>query len=199
MAMTQYTGDTEIITNIGTTPQERGLSTDEFKAKFDEGLKAFVTWFNDTHKTEFDAHLEDLVTDEGGVHGLEVEGGMWTPELKGLGVPGTFTYAIQIGKYYKVGKRVFIHAKIRITSWSGATGNLDVLGLPFASNDNYAVYFDRHAGITFGAGFTYLSGYTNTNELRIMQNGSAKEATLLPVSALGQNADIFIACTYLID
>jgi hypothetical protein len=55
MAMTTYTGETEIITNIGTTPDERGLSTDEFKAKFDEGLKAFVTWFNDTHKTEFDA------------------------------------------------------------------------------------------------------------------------------------------------
>jgi hypothetical protein len=55
MAMTQYTGDTEIITNIGTTPQERGLTADQFKAKFDEGLKAFVTWFNDTHGTEFDA------------------------------------------------------------------------------------------------------------------------------------------------
>lgn len=60
MAMTEYTGDTEIITKLGTTPAERGLSTDEFKAKFDEGLKAFVTWFNDTHKTEFDAHLADI-------------------------------------------------------------------------------------------------------------------------------------------
>jgi hypothetical protein len=55
MPMTEYDGNVEIITNIGTTPDERGLSTDEFKAKFDEGLKAFVTWFNDTHKTEFDA------------------------------------------------------------------------------------------------------------------------------------------------
>jgi hypothetical protein len=54
-AMTQYTGDTSIITNIGTTPQERGLTTDEFKAKFDEALKAFVEWFNSTHKTEFEA------------------------------------------------------------------------------------------------------------------------------------------------
>ena len=63
MPMTPYSGDVEIITNIGTTPQERGLSTDEFKAKFDEGLKAFVTWFNDTHKTEFDAHLAEKATD----------------------------------------------------------------------------------------------------------------------------------------
>jgi hypothetical protein len=62
MAMTQYTGDTEIITNIGTTPQERGLTADQFKAKFDEGLKAFVTWFNSVHKTEFDAHLAEAVS-----------------------------------------------------------------------------------------------------------------------------------------
>ena len=59
MPMTEYDGNVEIITNIGTTPDERGLSTDQFKAKFDEGLKAFVTWFNDTHKTEFDAHLAE--------------------------------------------------------------------------------------------------------------------------------------------
>jgi len=62
MAMTEYTGETEIITNIGTTPDERGLTTEQFKAKFDEGLKAFVTWFNDTHKTEFDAHLTEITT-----------------------------------------------------------------------------------------------------------------------------------------
>jgi hypothetical protein len=55
MAMTQYTGDTDIITNIGTNPEERGLTTSEFKAKFDEALKAFVLWFNNTHKTEFNA------------------------------------------------------------------------------------------------------------------------------------------------
>ena len=61
MPMTEYDGNVEIITNIGTTPDERGLSTDQFKAKFDEGLKAFVTWFNDTHKTEFDAVISDAL------------------------------------------------------------------------------------------------------------------------------------------
>lgn len=55
MPMTEYSGDTSIIADLGTTAAERGLTTDEFKAKFDEGLTAFVEWFNDTHKTEFDA------------------------------------------------------------------------------------------------------------------------------------------------
>jgi hypothetical protein len=59
MAMTPYGGDPLVISKLGTTPQERGLNTEQFKAKFDEGLKEFVTWFNSTHKTEFDAHLAD--------------------------------------------------------------------------------------------------------------------------------------------
>jgi hypothetical protein len=57
MSMTTYSGDTAIITVIGTNPTERGLTTAQFKAKFDEALTAFVTWFNDTHKTEFDAKM----------------------------------------------------------------------------------------------------------------------------------------------
>lgn len=58
MAMTQYNGDPEVISKLGTTPQERGLTTEQFKAKFDEGLKGFVEWFNSTHKTQFDAKAE---------------------------------------------------------------------------------------------------------------------------------------------
>jgi hypothetical protein len=54
--MTQYTGDTSVIADLGTSPQERGLTADQFKAKFDEGLTAFVTWFNGDHKAEFDAY-----------------------------------------------------------------------------------------------------------------------------------------------
>ena len=53
--MQTYDGNVEIITNIGTTPDERGLTTEQFKAKFDEGLKGFVEWFNTVHKTEFEA------------------------------------------------------------------------------------------------------------------------------------------------
>lgn len=62
MAMTPYSGDTSVIGKLGTTPQERGLTTQQFKDKFDEGLKAFVEWFNLTHKTEFEAVQTDLAT-----------------------------------------------------------------------------------------------------------------------------------------
>ena len=58
MAMTPYGGDPLVISKLGTTPQERGLSPEQFKGKFDEGLKAFAEWFNLTHKTEFEAKAE---------------------------------------------------------------------------------------------------------------------------------------------
>lgn len=58
MAMTPYGGDPLVISKLGTTPQERGLSPEQFKGKFDEGLKGFVEWFNLTHKTEFEAKAE---------------------------------------------------------------------------------------------------------------------------------------------
>ena len=57
MAMTPYSGDTSVIGKLGTTPQERGLTTQQFKDKFDEGLKAFVEWFNETHVAEANTYL----------------------------------------------------------------------------------------------------------------------------------------------
>ena len=62
MAMTPYGQSPLVISILGTTPQERGLETQQFKAKFDEGLKGFVEWFNLTHKTEFEAVQTDIAT-----------------------------------------------------------------------------------------------------------------------------------------
>jgi hypothetical protein len=61
MAMTPYSGDTSVIGKLGTTPQERGLTTQQFKDKFDEGLKTFVEWFNETHNGEINAHMAENV------------------------------------------------------------------------------------------------------------------------------------------
>ena len=58
MAMTPYTGDPEVIAKLGTTPQERGLTPDQFKAKFDEAFKEFITeYFNTIHLQE----IEELI------------------------------------------------------------------------------------------------------------------------------------------
>jgi hypothetical protein len=52
MALTTCSVTTSVIASLGTTPDERGLTTDQFKAKFDEFGANFVAWFNDTHLPE---------------------------------------------------------------------------------------------------------------------------------------------------
>lgn len=62
MSMTPYTGETLTIANIGTTPQERAMETSEFKMAFSKDFHEFVEWFNDTHKTDFDAVQTEITS-----------------------------------------------------------------------------------------------------------------------------------------
>lgn len=64
MAFTEYTGETTIIGALGTNPAERGLTTQEFKDKFDQFAHEFVAWFNETHIAEADAHLAETATSQ---------------------------------------------------------------------------------------------------------------------------------------
>lgn len=67
MSFTTYTGSTNKIASLGTTPEERGLTTEQFKAKFDEFAAEFVAWFNTTHVVEGNAHLAETATMHGAV------------------------------------------------------------------------------------------------------------------------------------
>lgn len=58
----RYTGDPQIIQKLGTNPEERGLTTAEFKAKFDQFAEEFVAWFNQTHCGEVDGIKADYAT-----------------------------------------------------------------------------------------------------------------------------------------
>lgn len=62
MALTKCTVPTDVIGNLGTTTQDRGLTTQQFKDKFDEmpeGIKAYI---NDTLTVEVDAHMAETAT-----------------------------------------------------------------------------------------------------------------------------------------
>lgn len=51
-----------VITNIGTTPEQRQMSTSEFKAKFDEMPEAIQQYIKETLLTELDAFKEEFMT-----------------------------------------------------------------------------------------------------------------------------------------
>lgn len=77
-------------------------------------------------------HKAENVSQAGGVHGLEIEEGTFTPYFY-LGPEDTITYSQQTGKYMKVGNLVHLSIRLTLTSVNIiSTGwNLRISGLPF--------------------------------------------------------------------
>jgi hypothetical protein len=63
----------------------------------------------------------------------DYEQGVFSPTVIGSTTAGTATYAVQVGRYTKIGNRVFYNLRMVYSSGTG-TGNLRVSGLPFTSN-----------------------------------------------------------------
>jgi|LSQX01.3.fsa_nt_gb hypothetical protein len=103
---------------------------DKFK-DFVNGLRSNWDQYED-HVTDFESHLAESVSQVGGVHGLEVEEGTFTPYFD-LTPEDTITYSQQIGKYIKVGNLVHLSVRLTLSSVNVASGgNLLIRGLPFA-------------------------------------------------------------------
>jgi hypothetical protein len=63
----------------------------------------------------------------------DYEEGTWTPVVEGSSTAGTATYGAQVGQYTKIGNRVYVNLTVSYSEGTG-TGNLQISGLPFASN-----------------------------------------------------------------
>jgi hypothetical protein len=62
----------------------------------------------------------------------DYEEGTWTPAVQGSTTPGTTTYAVQTGRYTKIGRQVTAWFYLSVNSATG-TGALTITGLPFTS------------------------------------------------------------------
>jgi hypothetical protein len=62
MALTKCDVQGNIIGSLGTTPQERGLTTQEFKDKFDEMPEGIKEYINNVLTAELDAHIADYMS-----------------------------------------------------------------------------------------------------------------------------------------
>lgn len=176
MAMTPYSGETEIIGKLGTTPQERGLTTQQFKDKFDEGLQGFVGWFNDIHKAEFDALAA-------------IESGSWTPTIAGSTTAGSNTYTTQSGYYYKIGDLVYLTGYIKMSTKDAAmSGNARIAGLPFSvrANTYPAIAFAQINNIDYSDGSKQLIGAGFSNVIGLyttVDNGAQSPVTTNHIQA----------------
>ena len=105
----------------------------------------------------------------------DYEEGTWVPQLadtSGDGSGECQTYGVQVGRYVKIGSRVYIQGTLTMTS----TGNLatcdacNIKGLPFTSNNTTnnsgTITFGRCTGLAVTAGFSVV-GLIQANEARM--------------------------------
>lgn len=131
---------------------------------------------------DFSANGGDVLT--------QYDEGTFTPVVQGSGVAGTATYSAQVGRYTRIGNRVFFNLTVVYSGHTG-TGVIYVTGLPFDSADitnadcPVSVYLD---GITLTASnVPQTLMYRGTKIISLQQypvGGGA--ATGVPMDAAGE-------------
>lgn len=66
------------------------------------------------------------------------ETGTFTPAIVGTATPGVGTYAYQVGRYIRIGKRVFVDMLLEWSAHTG-TGSMEITGLPYTVLPGQAV------------------------------------------------------------
>lgn len=117
--------------------------------------------------------------------------GTFTPVLIGLTTAGTGTYTTdgQVGRYTRIGNRVFFDIYL---SWSAhtGTGNMEITGLPFTvqnttnCNRTYSVIFSAITLTAGSVGAAFSSPNTTTIALRQMPSGGGAVASV-PMDTAG--------------
>jgi hypothetical protein len=150
-------------------------------------------------------HLLNLVTDSGGVHGLQIEEGTWTPIIAGLTTAGVNTYSATIGRYKKIGNQVTCYFSVVMTAKDASMAGAVILSqLPFAIggtiNNMAGGTLAAFSNITLETGFTQLGleSAEGTPYMYLRQCGSNKIATVLDSTKIAANTEIRGEITYLI-
>jgi len=74
MALTECSVTKGVVGDLGTTVAERGLTTQQFKDKFDEEPDGIIDYINDTLTTEVDAHIDAANPHSGSAASSHVHG-----------------------------------------------------------------------------------------------------------------------------
>lgn len=128
------------------------LSVDQYSANSLYGVDSRRQNFTDTRFVRFPS----TQASSGGVNDLDdYEEGTFIPAIEGTTAAGVGTYTQQAGYYTKVGNIVFFSIYLDWSAHTG-TGNLKVVGLPFASSGSslkgYQNFCGEYNTLVVGAG-----------------------------------------------
>jgi hypothetical protein len=114
--------------------------------------------------------------------------------VAGTSTSGTATYANQTFRYIKVGRNVTFTIRVNFSGHTG-TGNIKIVGLPFAASGAGAGIAVVNVYSVSGLAFTgpCLSGYIQGNELFVRQIAETGAGTGVPIPAA---ADFYVSGSY---
>ena len=151
-------------------------------------------------KADADAQKAEKVTDVGGVHGLEIKSGIWTPDLIGSITEGSNTYSVQKGNYYKIGRLVKATFLLTLSTKDvSMDGSLNISGLPYSlrdSNERNGVSFSYIHQVTLNTGYTTVIGNLSSNKILLYESGSGLGISSLTPSAISDVSAIWGSITY---
>jgi hypothetical protein len=128
----------------------------------------------------------------------DYEEGTFTPIVLGSTVAGTGTYGNQVAQYTKIGNRVSFNLYVTWSNLTGATGNLQVGGLPFTTSalgSNYNVVSTWCDNLTLPAS-SYLTAYTNLTSTTFSINANIVAGGGAANIAIDTSAGIMFAGSY---
>lgn len=128
----------------------------------------------------------------------DYEEGTWTPALTFAAGSGTITYSLQEGTYTKVGDTISIRGRMTLTSIASRTGNVDIIGLPFTSYNQFQAANAAYAsGMSITAGQSITAVITNSSTImRLYLWDLASGVSNLQDTEISDTLDIMFEATY---
>lgn len=131
-----------------------------------------------------------------------VEAVSYTPTLKGSSTAGSFVYALQSGRYARIGPVVVATFTVNVSSVSsGGTGNV-VVSLPVvASNQSnlYGACAVEVSNVNLSAGYSYVTGRIapGASEVGLYQSGDNIGVAALDAASIAASYQVLGTVVYL--
>lgn len=134
----------------------------------------------------------------------DYEEGTWTPALGGSGGQSGQAYAIQVGKYVKIGKLVHAQFRLQLSALGTVTTSAIITGLPFNSENTTNLSSSLVVGrwANFSSSIVWLGGDIGPNSAQIalyLATAAAVSYTNVTQADLSNTAYLDGAISYVAD
>jgi hypothetical protein len=146
--------------------------------------------------------LGNLIWDEPVSAPIPVTSGLWTPSFIASVSPGAWTYSTQVGTWVKSGNVVSLTYNLVASGNSGASGQLLMTGLPFASTSASSVTFSSSPSwglMTLPAGYSQMVLILTPNRTFYECQCSGSNQATGAVTTFAANPFVIGSSTYLTD